>query len=156
MREEEMLYVYVVKRISGSKWVVFFLMIRRPPRSTLFPYTTLFRSTFGTFSSYTGKHYNHPFLSREPLEHSVPKQKTIGTTDFKIGNLRNQIGRAHVWTPVTRPDLVCRLLLEKKKNNRKKNHNASKREVNINNRKQRYKQAPEQKQNKSTIKTRTQ
>ena len=27
----------------------------------------------------------------------------------------NEIGRAHVWTPVTRPDLVCRLLLEKKK-----------------------------------------
>ena len=26
-----------------------------------------------------------------------------------------EIGRAHVWTPVTRPDLVCRLLLEKKK-----------------------------------------
>ena len=30
-----------------------------------------------------------------------------------------KIGRAHVWTPVTRPDLVCRLLLEKKKNKKK-------------------------------------
>src|SRR5258708_6820395 len=29
----------------GISWVVFFLMIRRPPRSTLFPYTTLFRSS---------------------------------------------------------------------------------------------------------------
>ena len=41
------------EEVIGSKWslllyisVVFFLMIRRPPRSTLFPYTTLFRSFF--------------------------------------------------------------------------------------------------------------
>ena len=36
------------------------------------------------------RHYvtesNHPFLNREPLEHSVLKQKTIGTTHFQIGN----------------------------------------------------------------------
>ena len=32
-----------------------------------------------------------------------------------------EIGRAHVWTPVTRPDLVCRLLLEKKKKNTQSN-----------------------------------
>src|SRR3712207_7526625 len=31
-------------RMTGVTWVFFFLMIRRPPRSTLFPYTTLFRS----------------------------------------------------------------------------------------------------------------
>src|SRR3712207_9313124 len=31
---------------KGVGWVFFFLMIRRPPRSTLFPYTTLFRSSF--------------------------------------------------------------------------------------------------------------
>src|SRR2546422_608084 len=31
-------------------FIFFFLMIRRPPRSTLFPYTTLFRSVFGTIS----------------------------------------------------------------------------------------------------------
>ena len=32
------------RRDKRSKWMIFFLMIRRPPRSTLFPYTTLFRS----------------------------------------------------------------------------------------------------------------
>ena len=35
--------------------------------------------------------------------------------DHSGGDHRFEIGRAHVWTPVTRPDLVCRLLLEKKK-----------------------------------------
>ena len=61
----------VVERRGGDEFVAgrrgwgmsgmdfFFLMIRRPPRSTLFPYTTLFRS----------------FLNREPLEPSVSKQK---------------------------------------------------------------------------------
>ena len=38
--------------------------------------------TLGTFSSYTGKHWNHPFLSREHLEPLVPKQKNNGTTHF--------------------------------------------------------------------------
>src|SRR5438132_3534368 len=36
-------------------FILFFLMIRRPPRSTLFPYTTLFRSVAGLFKSYSGK-----------------------------------------------------------------------------------------------------
>ena len=37
-------YGYGWSEVGGGGWVVFFLMIRRPPRSTLFPYTTLFRS----------------------------------------------------------------------------------------------------------------
>ena len=42
----------------------------------------------------------------------ISKQKVnhLGQASYQ-----GQIGRAHVWTPVTRPDLVCRLLLEKKK-----------------------------------------
>ena len=35
--------------------------------------------------------------------------------EYLSGSTFIEIGRAHVWTPVTRPDLVCRLLLEKKK-----------------------------------------
>src|SRR3712207_7982941 len=46
---------------------VFFLMIRRPPRSTLFPYTTLFRSTVG-HGRRRGRH--HPVL-RAPGDHVV-------------------------------------------------------------------------------------
>src|SRR5260370_41545336 len=39
-----MLSFYVTSEYIGTVWWLFFLMIRRPPRSTLFPYTTLFRS----------------------------------------------------------------------------------------------------------------
>ena len=45
-----------------------------------------------------------------------PYARTHPLTNDRIRTLRAlEIGRAHVWTPVTRPDLVCRLLLEKKK-----------------------------------------
>src|SRR5215216_7723771 len=67
----------------------FFLMIRRPPRSTLFPYTTLFRSraTWRSFSLLRDRRRRNPFPRSE--EHTSELQS---------------------------PDhLVCRLLLEKKK-----------------------------------------
>src|ERR1039457_4309512 len=50
----------VMDAVCGGQWLVravgrlFFLMIRRPPRSTLFPYTTLFRSTEGDWISLHG------------------------------------------------------------------------------------------------------
>src|SRR3546814_5739253 len=88
-------------------------MIRRPPRSTrtdtLFPYTTLFRSlALGV---------------QEPLEDQpVPEGVQVGDTErVRDDGARRQIGRAHVWTPVTNAHLVCRLLLEKKKCNKNKN-----------------------------------
>src|SRR3982750_4923498 len=70
----------------------FFLMIRRPPRSTLFPYTTLFRSR-GWGRVVRG---------------------------FDEGDGRGRKGRSeeHTSELQSRSDLVCRLLLEKKKNNR--------------------------------------
>src|SRR3989442_11994380 len=70
----------------------FFLMIRRPPRSTLFPYTTLFRSSCSTF-------------------HKTYGSRTAG---WKLPTVFFEIGRAHVELQ-SRPHLVCRLLLEKKK-----------------------------------------
>src|SRR5206468_12325312 len=71
----------------------FFLMIRRPPRSTLFPYTTLFRSCD---------------RSRDPAGDRAP---------WPIGDHPSQ-GRSeeHTSELQSRSDLVCRLLLEKKKN----------------------------------------
>src|SRR5260370_20410572 len=47
----------------------FFLMIRRPPRSTLFPYTTLFRSIGYTFSLVAG---NYHLIPLDPLVYAVP------------------------------------------------------------------------------------
>src|SRR5438874_3805709 len=73
-------------------------MIRRPPRSTLFPYTTLFRS----IDSGTGR----PAL---PLTE-------IGTIDMYPRNSRiDERSEEHTSELQSRRDLVCRLLLEKKK-----------------------------------------
>src|SRR6266536_5031435 len=68
----------------------FFLMIRRPPRSTLFPYTTLFRSN-------TPASRSHAF-----------RRTPTGTTSWR--------SEEHTSELQSRVDLVCRLLLEKKKN----------------------------------------
>src|ERR1041385_9443617 len=69
----------------------FFLMIRRPPRSTLFPYTTLFRSGF--------RRRSDPMGCRE-----------------SSGNCHGR-SEEHTSELQSRLHLVCRLLLEKKKNN---------------------------------------
>src|SRR5210317_250567 len=83
----------------------FFLRIRRPPRSTpyptLFPYTTLFRSL--------------PNWKGEKVDLAKYAGKPVLLVFF-------QIGRAHVRTPVTFRNLVCRLLLEKKKRNEHLRH----------------------------------
>src|SRR3989442_6318161 len=73
-------------------------MIRRPPRSTLFPYTTLFRSTTreGRGSAVTSEHVSRMTTSRA---RRVPTRSEEHTSELQ-----------------SRPHLVCRLLLEKKKN----------------------------------------
>src|SRR3712207_7516252 len=94
-------------------------MIRRPPRSTLFPYTTLFRSTF-SFDSF---HTHLPLIY-----FSSPEVKTIRRADrlrvlrnfdcaFHLQNLPMGIVRSeeHTSELQSRQYLVCRLLLEKKK-----------------------------------------
>src|SRR6266567_7287899 len=68
----------------------FFLMIRRPPRSTLFPYTTLFRS------GVVGPHVGECVARDRSLRHARSEEHT--------SELQSQ------------SNLVCRLLLEKKKN----------------------------------------
>src|SRR6266850_3734137 len=74
----------------------FFLMIRRPPRSTLFPYTTLFRSPSGT-----------------PSASPSPGVATGSPT------WRSEEHTSELQSPC---NLVCRLLLEKKKIIQKKGH----------------------------------
>src|SRR3546814_20323179 len=89
--------------------LLFFLMIRRPPRSTrtdtLFPYTTLFRSPMAARGS-----------QLLPSARVAADARLLQFERPLRGyGARSQIGRAHVWTPVTNAHLVCRLLLEKKK-----------------------------------------
>src|SRR5579859_8235799 len=77
----------------------FFLMIRRPPRSTLFPYTTLFRSG--------------------PIDYG-PADAWAGT--FQDGKRSEE----HTSELQSQSNLVCRLLLEKKKKKKTKNFSSKK------------------------------
>src|SRR5689334_25218695 len=87
----------------------FFLMIRRPPRSTLFPYTTLFRSSNTASSSFKDRVVSNSacfiFCSCKRFRHP-----------FKIFPLRCfSRSEEHTSELQSQFHLVCRLLLEKKK-----------------------------------------
>src|SRR5476651_2766634 len=82
----------------------FFLMIRRPPRSTLFPYTTLFRSSERYISS---------------LVDTTPRVTTPWRSEEHTSELQS------------RQYLVCRLLLEKKKKKNKQNNVFIKKKITI-------------------------
>src|SRR5256885_16625869 len=77
----------------------FFLMIRRPPRSTLFPYTTLFRSLIGM------------------LEHAARQAHQQAPTLCGRKLARSEEHTSELQSPC---NLVCRLLLEKKKHPERK------------------------------------
>src|SRR3989475_9646621 len=79
----------------------FFLMIRRPPRSTLFPYTTLFRSPCG------GAQARRVGCARELVLESLPHVPDRGD--------RHGRSEEHTSELQSQSNLVCRLLLEKKK-----------------------------------------
>src|SRR5690349_23012620 len=79
-------------------------MIRRPPRSTLFPYTTLFRSHWIVCGAGTGG-----------------TSATIGRY-LRYRRLHTRRSEEHTSELQSRRDLVCRLLLEKKKKKIKKTH----------------------------------
>src|SRR2546430_10367140 len=79
----------------------FFLMIRRPPRSTLFPYTTLFRSERDAAG-----------LSAIRESEVVQYVRVRGQLGFLAGPLRSE---EHTSELQSQSNIVCRLLLEKKK-----------------------------------------
>src|SRR5260370_25464606 len=89
-------------------------MIRRPPRSTLFPYTTLFRSD-------RLLHWRGCFLERNLHtfqvaafgNHDIPQFVAVG----HLGVVRDGRSEEHTSELQSHLNLVCRLLLEKKKNN---------------------------------------
>src|SRR2546429_5690918 len=76
----------------------FFLMIRRPPRSTLFPYTTLFRS--------------RSWPRSRAAHHSDAQELMMIAVIFEVWPARSE---EHTSELQSRLHLVCRLLLEKKK-----------------------------------------
>src|SRR5258707_8234801 len=89
----------------------FFLMIRRPPRSTLFPYTTLFRSPL-LLCAGTATFVHHLQQPRTRKEKSAMTKHLTGT--------RKERSEEHTSELQSRQYLVCRLLLEKKKKSAKK------------------------------------
>src|SRR2546430_17368223 len=80
--------------IAHFYFFFFFLMIRRPPRSTLFPYTTLFRSRLK---------FGRPDSSRATISPSTTEPSGRSRSEEHTSELQSQ------------SNLVCRLLLEKKK-----------------------------------------
>src|SRR2546422_7836679 len=83
-------------------------MIRRPPRSTLFPYTTLFRST------------SNPSASTISVESLRPPRRAASPSTPRGSAMRSE---EHTSELQSRLHLVCRLLLEKKKKKEKTREN---------------------------------
>src|SRR5437773_11146600 len=89
-----MLLIILTIPLFFPLFIFFFIMIRRPPRSTLFPYTTLFRSA------------------------ALPRRATRGCPGGPgtAGRGHHPRSEEHTSELQSHHDLVCRLLLEKKKN----------------------------------------
>src|SRR5438034_5925154 len=86
-------------------------MIRRPPRSTLFPYTTLFRSIFAARGGALASTAQKTLPRRDHFAHSSrPTARPITRSEEHTSELQSH------------SDLVCRLLLEKKKKKKLATH----------------------------------
>src|SRR2546427_3609564 len=91
-------------------------MIRRPPRSTLFPYTTLFRSVHVDQSADSGLGMGHVPVEREaPPPGRIPAPTEIEPTIRRVDRLAEPRSEEHTSELQSQSNLVCRLLLETKK-----------------------------------------
>src|SRR3712207_7439500 len=92
-------------------------MIRRPPRSTLFPYTTLFRSDGQPgYLLHRGQHRLVPGLPRGDAPHSGDRQQLHPQPSSEVEMTATETrSEEHTSELQSRQYLVCRLLLEKKK-----------------------------------------
>src|SRR5207248_7633198 len=108
-------------------FLLFFLMIRRPPRSTLFPYTTLFRSPevvgavdVAVVGDGDGRHARLLAGGEHVLEPGSPVQHGVLGVHMEMHEPalagRSEEHTSELQSPY---DLVCRLLLEKKKKKHK-------------------------------------
>src|SRR2546421_11603097 len=105
--------------MSCALFFFFFLMIRRPPRSTLFPYTTLFRSLTwltplerATKGIVVTQYDMNAIEALGLIKMDLLGQRGFTTLSLALDNVRSE---EHTSELQSRSDLVCRLLLEKKK-----------------------------------------
>src|SRR2546430_16093263 len=102
-----MFLFFFILSYSAIYFFFFFLMIRRPPRSTLFPYTTLFRSRRRPDVLWEGDFE----LGRLAVRHARNVADISSRSEEHTSELQSQ------------SNLVCRLLLEKKKKHASQNKN---------------------------------
>src|SRR5438034_7978872 len=100
-----------MQHYSAPLVIFFFLMIRRPPRSTLFPYTTLFRSRQQRGRILQPARDDDAAGAREYGEEQAFGQQLLDETSAR--------SEEHTSELQSHSDLVCRLLLEKKNNKQK-------------------------------------
>src|SRR3712207_7261761 len=93
----------------------FFLMIRRPPRSTLFPYTTLFRSLLERLGGLSAELEDVLYELRSYVEELEADPGRLEVVEDRIAAMRALRSEEHTSELQSRQYLVCRLLLEKKK-----------------------------------------
>src|SRR2546426_5728376 len=87
-------------------------MIRRPPRSTLFPYTTLFRSHLAAGRFYRPTQHRRLADREERLDYRAPIESPVARHQEASVPPRSEEHTSELQSPC---NLVCRLLLEKKK-----------------------------------------
>src|SRR5438034_8724514 len=99
-------------------------MLRPPPRSTLFPYTTLFRSRIQLLPARSPLRNLMPTISAQPAEVADPPPKTLSPLQ-QCAHVRDRVrSEEHTSELQSHSDLVCRLLLEKKKKKKEKHAEA--------------------------------
>src|SRR5439155_25788821 len=99
--------------LSSPPISLFFLLIPRPPRPTLFPYTTLFRSKGITWKWYSGG-YADAAAGQVPQRFEFHHQPMAFFADLAPGTPGQARSEEHTSELQSRGHLVCRLLLEKK------------------------------------------
>src|SRR2546430_6031581 len=93
-------------------------MIRRPPRSTLFPYTTLFRSRTAAIDTIVATRRADPATLAERQRHLYGIPERVSGAERRLGVIAGMGGirsEEHTSELQSQSNLVCRLLLEKKK-----------------------------------------
>src|SRR5690606_42055682 len=109
--------LFLLLRVVLSLFPFFFLLIRPPPTSTLFPYTTLFRSRLQRVGHGRGGHGREVECDVDP----APGGEVHDGLDRVLGirPVNDERSEEHTSELQSRENLVCRLLLEKKKKKKK-------------------------------------